>query len=113
MPWGSAVKFFVALGGFVALVYTLSRVPYSCEPYEVKEECGPEKLIRVYLYENATDRHPMGVSESHCVVALPGRIRATTGRLLKYDKWTRELRDVEYFDEYEFPLRNTEVCEVR
>lgn len=96
----------------VNALFYVSRVPYTCQPYNPPQECE-SGLYKISLYEQPTDRHPIAQAESHCVISLPGRVKAETVRFTVFNKWTREISEVEYFSEQEFPAQNLEVCSWR
>ncbi len=92
-----------------AIGLKLGQVSYECKPYKPAEECEVG-LYEISFYEQADDWQPIAIAETHCVRSLTSRLEADTVRLVSYSGG--EIREVEYHEVLEFPMRNTEVCKV-
>lgn len=92
-----------------ALGLKLGQVSYECKPYRPVKECEVG-LYEISFYEQKDDPQPIAIAGTHCVRSLTSRLEADTVRLVTYSRG--EIREVEYHEVLEFPMRNTEVCKV-
>ena len=94
----------------VLMLYNLAAVEYKCQPYEPKESCDLGRYeVRIH---DITERGKrlIGVADGACVYFI-GKENAR--RYVMEDATFTAANRTDFMDRIEFPVRQSQVCQVR